>query len=292
MADVRAVPDVVRCAVGQVEAVVLFEGLPVIDGKQLVNDLGWRWPELGNPQNLVRGDHEVGFALGEAAVLLVNNDFPIDYSDFPDRGMADKHWPGSINGLMRHQSHMLISVDLDNRRATDIFSVATKVTASVLAASPDALGVYWPTTPQLINRVSFLDQASAFPSLPLDLWVDIRVGKGRDGSVTASTSGLVGFGLREIELIDSPESKEAARIRLTNLVSQMLRHRRNITHGATLGYDEQWKVSIEVSPSRLGRAGDVSHIVFEPASDQSIIDSVVQEQAVAYTPPLSRDARV
>lgn len=292
MVGVRAVPDVVRCAVAQVEALVLFEGLPVIDGKQLVNDLGWRWPELGNPQNLVRGDHEVGFALSEAAVLLVNNDFPIDYGDFPDRGVAEKHWPGSINGLMRHQSHMLISVDVDNRRATDVFSVATKVTASVLAAAPDALGVYWPTTPQLINRSSFVEQASTFPSLPLDLWIDIRVGKGRDGSVTASTSGLVGFGLREVELIDSPESKEAARIRLTNLVSQLLRQRRNVTHGATLGYDDQWKVLVEVGPSRLGRPGDVSHIVFEPASNQSIIDSVVEERAVAYPPPLSRGARV
>ncbi len=270
----------------EVEALVLFEGLPTIDGKQLVNDLGWRWPELGSPQNLVRGDHEVGFALGEAAVLLVNNDYPIDYLDFPERGVAEKYWPGSINGLMRHQSHMLISANLDNRRATDLFSLATKVTASALAAAPDALGVYFPSTPQLVNRTSFLEQASTFPSLPLDLWIDVRVGKGRDGSVTASTAGLEGFGLREIELIDSPESREAARIRLTNLVSQMLRHRRNITHGSTLGYDDQWKIVIEVGPSRLGRPGDVSHIVFQTASDQAIIDSAIAGQTESFPPPV------
>lgn len=267
----------------ELEALVLFEGRPTIDGKRLVNDLGWRWPELGSPQNLVRGDHEVGFALGEAAVLLVNNELPIDYSDFPDRHVSEKHWPGAINGLMRHQSHMLISVNIDNRRATDLFSLATKVTASALSAAPDALGVYWPSTPQLINRNSFVEQASTFPSLPLDLWIDIRVGKGRDGSVTASTSGLNGFGLRELELIDSPESQEAARIRLTNLVSQMLRHRRNITDGATLGYDDQWKTVISVRSSRLGRSGDVSHIVFEPATEQSIIDSAVAEHEGSFS---------
>lgn len=275
----------------EVEAFVLFEGRPVVDGKQLVNDLGWRWPEIGSPQNLVRGEHEVGFALGEAAVLLVNNELPIDFSDFPDNNVSEKHWPGSINALMRHQSHMLVSINIENRRATDMYSLATKVTSSALAGATGALGVYWPSTPQLINRNSFLEMASSFPSLPLDLWIDIRVGKGRDGSVTASTSGLAGFGLREIELVDSPESKEAARIRLTNLASQMLRHRRNITHGATLGYDDQWKVMVDVSPSRLGRPGDVSHIVFEPATDKTIIDSALAEHEGAYPPPVARAQR-
>lgn len=273
----------------ELEALVLFEGLPAIDGKQLVNDLSWRWPELGNPQNLVRGEHEVGFALGEAAVVLINNDRPIDFLDFADRAVGEKYWPGSINGLTRHQSHMLISVNLDNRRATDLFSVMTKVTASALAASPEALGVYFPSTPQLINRVSFVEQAEAFPSLPLDLWIDIRVGKGRNGSVTASTAGLEAFGLREIELLDSPDSREEARSRLTNLVSQMLRHRRNVTDGGTLGYDDQWKISIAVGPSRLGRPGEVSQIVFEAASDQAIIDSAIAGQAGAYSAPLRRD---
>lgn len=276
----------------ETEALVLFEGRPTVDGKQLVNDLGWRWPELGSPQNLVRGEHEVGFALGEAAVLLVNSDLPIDYADFPDRDVSEKHWPGAINGLMRHQSHMLISVNIENRRATDLFSLATKVTASALAAAPEAMGVYWPSTPQLISRNAFVEQASSFPSLPLDLWVDIRVGKGRDGSVTASTAGLEGFGLREIEMIDSPESREAARIRLNNLVSQMLRHRRNVTHGATLGHDHEWKVSIEVRPSGLGRRGDVSHIVFEQATDQAIIDSSIAEHDGSYPPPVAREDRV
>lgn len=279
----------------EVEALVLFEGLPTIDGKQLVNDLGWRWPELGSPQNLVRGEHEVGFALGEAAVLLVNNEFPIDYADFPEQNVSEKYWPGSINGLMRHQSHMLISVNLENRRATDLFSVATKVTASALAAAPDALGVYWPLTPQLINRTSFVEQASTFPSLPLDLWIDIRVGKGRDGSVTASTSGLVGFGLREIEMIDSPETREAAKVRLTNLVSQMLRHRRNVTHGASLGHDDKWKIGVDVGPSRMGRSGEVSQIVFEPASNPTIIEhsaaNTAAQQPGSYPPPVRREAR-
>lgn len=269
----------------EIEALVLFEGLPQIDGKQLVNDLGWRWPDIGTPQNLVRGPHEVGFALGEAAVLLVNHDRPIDSSDFSERSVGEKLWPGSINGLMRHQSHTVVSVVLEDRRAIDAFSLATKVVSSVLSAAPDSLGVYWPATPQLINRINYLEHASSFPSLPLDLWVDVRVGKGRDGSVTASTSGLAAFGLREVELIDGPEDQETAKARLTNLVSQMLRHRRNIVHGATLGYDEEWKVVVEVGPSRLGRPGEVSHIVFEPATDAAIIDAAAGERASASSMP-------
>ncbi len=257
----------------EVQALVLFEGLPLVDGKQLVNDLSWRWPGVGNPQNLVRGDHEVGFALGEAAVLMVNIDAQMDYVDFPDQQVSDKLWPGSVNGLMRHQSHMLLSVNLENRRWTDLFELATKMTASVLSAAPSALGVYWPSTPQLINRVAFLEGASALPSLPLELWVNITVGKGRDGSVTASTSGLNAFGLRELEMVDSPESRDAARIRLTNLVSQMLVQRRNVNDGASLGYDDTWKVEVVVAPSKLDRAGDVSQILFEPATNQAIIDA-------------------
>jgi len=221
----------------------------------------------------------VGFALGEAAVLMVNIDAPIDYADFPELHVADRLWAGSINGLMRHQSHMLLSVNLENRRGTDLFELATKVTASVLSAAPSALGVYWPSTPQLINRESFLDGASALPSLPLELWINIIVGKGRDGSVTASTSGLEAFGLRELEMVDSPESRDAARIRLTNLVSQMLVQRRNVSDGATLGYDHTWKVEVNVAPSKLGRSGDVSQIVFEPATNQAIIEAAAEANA-------------
>lgn len=281
----------VRCAVSEVQALVLFDGLPTIDGKHLVNDLAWGWPELGSPQNLVRGEHEVGFALGEAAVLLVNNHLPIDYADFEDRGVSEELWPGAINDLGRHQSHMLMSVNLENRRATDLFSIATKVTASALAAAPGALGVYWPSTPQLINRANFLEQSAVFPTLPLDLWVEVRSGKGRSGSVTASTSGLTAFGLRDLELVDAPASRHDAQLRLTNLVSQMLRHRRNITNGATLSHDDQWKVVVQVGPSKLGRPGNVSHLVFEPADNQAIIDTVVKERAIAYPPPVSREAR-
>lgn len=270
---------------------VLFEGLPTIDGKQLLNDMGWSWPDLEAPQNMVRGEHEVGFAIGDAAVLLVNNSFPIDYADFADRGVSEKLWPGSINSLMRHQSHTVVSVIMENRRATDVFALATKITASVLAASTGSLGVYWPSTPQLISRNEFTDRVSSLPSLPLDLWVDVKVGKGRDGSVTASTTGLTAFGLRELEQVDGPESADAARIRLTNLVSQMLRHRRNIVHGATLGYDSTWRVAVEVGPSRLGRSSDVSHIVFEPASNEEIIEVAAPGDRGGYPPPLRREAR-
>lgn len=255
----------------EAQALILFEGLPTIDGKLLFNDLAWRWPEIGNGQNLVRGERDVGFAIGEAAVLIVNRDMPIDTDDFVERKVSEKLWPGAINGLMRHQSHLLISVNMDNRRTTDLFALATKITSSALAAAPDALGVYWPATPQLINRNAFIDAASSLPSLPLNLWIDIVVGKGRDGSVTASTSGLAAFGLRELEMVDAPESAEAARIRVTNLVSQILRHRRNVNDGTTLGYDEAWKVVVEVRRSRLGRRGDVSSVVFEPATDEAII---------------------
>lgn len=258
-----------------VQSVVLFDGLPSVDGKQLVNDLSWRWPELGTPQHLVRGEHEVGFALEDAAVTLVNHRAPIDYSDFPERNVAEKLWPGALAALMAHQSHLVITVELHDRRTTDLFSIATKITASALSASTGGLGVYWPATPALINRTAYLEKVSVFPSLPLDLWVDIKVGRGRDGSVTASTSGLESFGLRELESVDSPESIEAARVRFTNLVSQVLRHRRNVSDGVVLGQDDKWKVAVEVGPSKLGRLGDVSAIVFEPTTNQAIIDAAV-----------------
>lgn len=263
----------------EAQALILFEGLPTVDGKLLFNDLGWRWPEIGTPQNLVRGEREVGFAIGEAAVLMVNIHMPVDSSDFAERNVSERLWPGSVNALMRHQSHMLISVNLDNRRASDLFALATQVTSSALAAAPDALGVYWPSTPQLIHRNAFIDAAAALPSLPLELWVDIVVGKGRNGTVTASTSGLTSFGLRELEMVDSPESSEAARIRVTNLVSQMLRHRRNVSDGTTLGYDQAWKVAVEVRASKLGRRGDVSHIVFEPSTNEAIIAAAVNARS-------------
>ena len=80
-------------------------------------------------------------------------------------------------------------------------------------------------------------------------------------------------------MVDSPESRDAARIRLTNLVSQMLVQRRNVSDGATLGYDHTWKVEVNVAPSKLGRSGDVSQIVFEPATNQAIIEAAAEANA-------------
>ena len=39
--------------------------------------------------------------------------------------------------------------------------------------------------------------------------------------------------------------------------------------------NDKWKVAVEVGPSKLGRLGDVSAIVFEPTTNQAIIDAAV-----------------
>ncbi len=254
-------------------AYILFEGLPTIDGKTLVADLGWRWPGLASPTNLVKGEDDVGFAIGEAVVLLATMYTPIDSSDFEERRVIDKLWPAARTSLLTHQSHIRISVVLEQRRKIDLMTIATQVTASAIAASADPLGVYWPAAPQLISAREFTQQAGTLPARPIQLWVDINVGKGRAGTCTAVTSGLAAFGLREMEAVDVPETKAELGARLNRLVDQVLAHRRNVADGAVLEVRNNVSVTAAVGQSSLGREHDVTRVLFTPLGEEVSVAS-------------------
>ncbi len=257
----------------EVTAQLLFNGLPTIDGRKLVSDLAMRWPDLPAPANLQKGANDVGFSLGEGVVVLGSVFEPIDTSDFEELRVSDRLWLDARAGLASHQSHLHISVTLENRRALDLMALATQVTASAIAASESPIGVYWPATPQVVAADNFKRRAAVLPTAPLDLWVTINVGKGRDGSTTGTTSGLRSIGLREIEAFDVPESQDELSSRLHRLVSQILIQRRNVAEGATLGYGPAHAIRVVVAPSPLGRGDETTQLVYEPATDRSVLDA-------------------
>lgn len=257
----------------EVTSYLLFESNPMIEVDELVDDLARRWPDLGAPVNLVKGDDDLGFVLAGGIVMMVSLYESFDFAADTDAVVLDPLWPGSEVAKGAHQSHIAIAVSLDEGRYLDAATLATQVTASAVSAAPGCLGVYWPGTPQLIMPQVFLQRSSILPRPPLDLWVNITVGNGRDGSTTAVTSGLESFGLREIEVVDAPESHEQIEVRLRRLVAQVVLQRRNLAHGARVEHTDAHEIVVAVGRSKLGRTHDVSELTFQPPSNQDVVDA-------------------
>ena len=265
-------------------AFVLLQGPPALGAETLLADLVGRWPELSDATiHSASGGHaSLDVAGAEVDIVVRNGSFVA--SGAPETDVGDSLWPGSARAVMTHGSHAIIAVAQQGGRTIDQMALTTKVTSSVLAVSDNVLGVYWPAAPQLISAVEFQRRAKSFPTLPIELWVDVALRPGDKSpttttstmtapTTTATTNGLRAFGLREIEVVDAPECPRAVVARLRRLTSQILRQGRNITAGATLEYGTAWRVAVDIGPSQLGSDSEVSQLVFEPATNRAIVDA-------------------
>jgi hypothetical protein len=102
--------------------------------------------------------------------------------------------------------------------------------------------------------------------VPIPVWIDFRVGQGKDGKLIGFTHGMQALGHMELETLNSPESPGELRERLMDLCGYLLQNGPVIENGHTVGHDAAERTRVVYSPSSFGHEGQVMRLDYSSAA--------------------------
>lgn len=211
-------------------------------------------------------DGSLSFEHGEYFAVIALMPAPIPRGDLEGPISTSYLWPESRTELARMKGHLIVTVgytsgDVD---PIEIRKVLTQVTASVLATTEGALGVYWGDAGMLIRRDLFVDMAKGMlpHETPFLLWVDFRVGPvDHDSGLSFGfTDGLEELGLMELITENATDSPGDLRERMMGLANYLLMNGPVIEDGHTVGEDANERITVVVGPSPFGHEGNVMRL--------------------------------
>jgi hypothetical protein len=184
--------------------------------------------------------------------VIIMMPLPIPWDDLAGRCASAYWWPEATESLESHGAHLILTALGNRGNAIERHVRMTRFTAAV-AASTDALGVFW--NGKLVHAPKpFQDLASSMSEHDFapHLWVDMRVEKDQDGSSCFVTDGLPAFGLMDMEIVSRGDSQQLADFGL-GIVMYVLKRGAPIKAGETVGRSAQEKIMVSHGPSRSGR---------------------------------------
>lgn len=134
---------------------------------------------------------------GTAMVGLL--DRPLPAGEIDDLCRTAWYWPEACAETGKHRAHLIVSLLGTQLDGLDQSLLLTDLVAATMEGNDNAIASYWRSS--LRPRDMFV-RASAGASRaepPVWLWVDFRLSREEDKSVSMSTDGLNAYGLREIE---------------------------------------------------------------------------------------------
>ncbi len=233
----------------------------------ILEDLGSRWGLTST--GVKREGGVLSFRNEPVDVVIGVIPKPIPGRDLKGPCSTSVLWPNSANDVKAHQSHIIVTVNgkLDMILLSKHLS---KIVTSTMVATPETRGLLWNNAVHLVEKSLFIECATEImpARLPLELWVDFRVGLNPDGTSAGFTAGLSALGRMEIEVESSPEKPEALRDRLHKLAEYLLEKGPVINNGDTIGADADEIIRAVHSPSRFGHKGQVIRLVYKKASPE------------------------
>ena len=229
--------------------------------------LAARWPELPSPTELEEDETTLSFRVGSAEIAIGAVPSPYPWSDLEGPCATSVLWPNAAEDVRRHRYHWIVTVRGD-ATPVQVAVLLTKVTASVLASCPSALGIYWGRAALIVPKRLFLDLTDeVLPHEPPILaWVDVRVGARDGGGSFGFTHGLANLGHLEVEVPEAPEPADRRRERLLALASYMVKNDVRIHNGDTVGRNADEKIRIVHAASAFGHQGTVMRLDFPRVS--------------------------
>lgn len=255
-------------AIGISMVMLADDGIP--DLATLGNFLRKNYPNLPVVSNAETGEGGFAFSLGEADVVLGKMSSPIPWVDLEGPCSTSILWRNAADEVQRHRTHIIVTVSAKTD-LVPLSNLLTQATASVLAACPSAIGVYWGNATLLVPKTLFVEFATEIlpKGPPVHIWIDTRVGRQESKGSAGFTTGLDALGHMEIETEASPEEPGALRERLYLLAEYVLSNGRTINDGDTVGEDAGEKIRIVYSASAFGNKKTVMKLVYEKPSAKS-----------------------
>ena len=214
--------------------------------KALLKDLENRWGLLINNYHENESGHY--FTINEESVILGFADFQIPSNDIEyafnityDLNVNDKNY-------FNHKSHLIISVLPNNSDIIERFSLFSKIIISIFN-STNTFSYYYGDANKLFEKDQILNKEVIIKNgkLPLDLWINFIVDKS-DEKFSVFTNGLEKFKRLEIELLNSPLDLDYIYSLIYDSIHYILLNNEELKNNDTIGYFEENKIIIKVSP--------------------------------------------
>ena len=245
-------------------AMVALGPKPKFSGVQIQQDLVSNWPSLQVSKFVEEHDGILSLTFANAGAFLTHMPAPIPWSDLEGPCATSIVWPHAERELRTHDSHLIITVSGELTRI-ELAKLLTQVNAAVLGACSDVIGVYWGSAGLVIPARLFRDFAiKMLPlGLPVELWVDFRVGRNAQGLNFGFTQGRSAFGLMEIETERASERPGELRERLCSIARYLLEKGPIIRDGDTVGQNANEHIRVVYGPSVFGHKDAVMRLNYE-----------------------------
>lgn len=234
-------------------------GQPSLD--DIREEIAGSW--LGSSLNEAEDSETVmSFDFGDdGCVFLGNMPAPVPWSDLQSIAEASWLWPDAAKILKSHDTHAIVTMT-GGQDPIQRVKLMTQVIASVLKATPSALGVYSHNARFCVSSQVFQSFAEEFlPSdVPLTICVNIRTGQNKDGTSMGFTRGLDSLGLMDLECSNANEPASELRARMEGIASYLLENGLIIRDGHTLGETAKEIIRVKYASSKYGHEKDVMQL--------------------------------
>ncbi|WP_425396313.1 DUF4261 domain-containing protein [Aeoliella sp.] len=220
------------------------------------------WDDVVAEPEVAKKQNTMSFEVGNYFVAIGLMPAPIPAEELEGPIATSWLWPDAATEMAQHKGHLIVTANTpDDADPIEIRKLLTKATASILASTDGALGVYWGDAGQLIGRELFVEMATELlpDALPFLLWIDFRVGAvDQDSGLSFGfTDGMEELGLMELVTENATEPPGELRERLMSLADYLLTNGPVIQDGHTVGQDAHEQITVVYGPSPFGHEGDV-----------------------------------
>jgi hypothetical protein len=245
-------------------AMIPLHGEVRISVVEMQRDVRSTWVGTPPPVDFHREKGILTFKMGNAFVAIALMQEPIPWRDIERQCKEAWLWPNAEDALKRHTQHFALTLESDSP-PRDRAAKLTKVCAAVLAHCNASLGVLFGEAGVLARKDVFRDMAveSLRTSLPVELWVDCKVGPCGQGMAQGFTKGLTSLGHPEIEAKGLPESPQRLHSRLLGVARYVVEHGQIIQEGDAIGESAEERIRVAFGPSYYGHPGEVMRLVYE-----------------------------
>jgi len=248
-------------------SMVTFSDDPQSSVADIQRDVSTKWPDLPSATDPDENDDTLSYRIGSTDVIMGKMRAPIPWSDLEGPCATSVLWPKAADELKEHKTHVIVTVmgELD---PIELSTRLIQATASLMATSPTALGVFWANATLLVPKDLFIRFAvEVLPhGLPLHICVDFRVGNDGDKSSAGFTAGMAALGHMELEAQNAAEPPGELRERFMGLASYVVENGPVINDGDTVGEDANERIRVVYSDSAFGHEGKVMRLVYEQES--------------------------
>jgi hypothetical protein len=212
------------------------------------------------------GPTAVTLPIPGGSVGLAHMPMPIPWGDLDWPVRTAWHWPTAETELRTHSAHVVVFVGSDRLSAIELNLQLVRAVASVIAACPDAVGVYYGNASVVIEAGRYLEEAreASQEILPIPLWLGLHLVTA-EGGLTAYTTGMEVFDLLNLEAHDTDMTPPQLLGLLANVAHYEIAAGIQIDDGETVGGSADEQIEIRLRPSRF-REGAVSCQLLLPRS--------------------------